>query len=311
MSSMCTGTGAAEICGQAVANAFSAVFCQDIDMVCPFMAENVKFKRDNLLNKIVKTGSDTCVFDDAVALSNGEGKCHRRQSTNSESTTCGMLSNYSRIQSPDGSKKLLYGFTAGFSCKGFSMANINYKKIKMLVWISGCPFAYFKRTRIVCAFPLPNLFGFQLIKLDSFGEPNATCFVASFRAASDFRLVRNALRDGTWKESSSVRTFQACLEAVESLSSKSRLDFFILENVVSMGDELDEGSNLAVAVQMLQECANGSFMIQPFRIDSHMYSLPQTRKRVYIVGLERSNRAFLDAESSMEAIATCLTLRLS
>lgn len=134
MSSICTGSGAGEVCAEAATQAFSMVFGQGMDVTVPFMAENVKFKRDHLLQNFVNQASKTCVFDDAVKLTQGAGTCHRHQSSSTEEArTCGMLSNYSEIAASAGSAgEILYGFSAGFSCKGFSLANNNFSKIKML-----------------------------------------------------------------------------------------------------------------------------------------------------------------------------------
>ena len=75
-----------------------------------------------------------------------------------------------------------------------------------------------------------------------------------------------------------------------------------------MGDDQDDDSNLSVAARMLAEIGDQKFLVQPFRVDSSRYGLPQGRKRVYIVGLERLGQRFPDPELAMDAICNCLKL---
>lgn len=80
-----------------------------------------------------------------------------------------------------------------------------------------------------------------------------------------------------------------------------QLDFFLLENVESIGSSDDDSSNHALLLEHLRE--KTGFLVQTKNVVSDTFGLPQARSRYYFFGLRQgSGSPFGDCEKAMAAI---------
>ncbi len=239
-SSLCSGSGSAELISKAMSTALSDALMKRFTHHIPLVAEVVKWKQMHLGANILHEHPDACVFNCCCALAKGAGVCVR----GGNHTKCRLTSAMHSLVDKIGANynDILKGLTSGFSCKNFSRAHVNYA------------------------------------------------------------MLREAMaKDMT--ETTSVKTFRATVAIIEELFEEGLLDFFVLENVDSIGDEHSELSNLTIVLDCLRSCCDGAFKVEIFRMFSPDYGLPQARLRVYMVGIrDGDDSVFADAHDSLMGI---------
>lgn len=113
------------------------------------------------------------------------------------------------------------------------------------------------------------------------------------RANVGYRTLRTAWQEKRI-EAPSVATFFGTTECIENLSDI--LDFFVLENVDSIGKEEEESSNLAMALQELRSIRDGTFCIKVFRLCSASFGLPQALRFGFGLGFVLFFQVLADGE---------------
>ena len=241
--SLCTGSGIGELVTGEYVRALSDRIVSPITLQVPMVSEVVEFKQQNLMKEILRSHPTTCCFADCSKIGQPGSFCVRHKAA------CAAERNLKTI---DKTEKMLNLLVAGFSCKNFSHANVDY---------------------------------------------------AALRDA-----VKNNRMDTT-----SVRTFWAVVNLLEQFDQLQKdadydaaVDVFVLENVDSIGDEMQDGSNLQAVIAILSQCCNGAFIVRAHRVWANHYGLPQARLRVYIVGIRRDSTHFVDANKSSQAISELL-----
>jgi site-specific DNA-cytosine methylase len=98
------------------------------------------------------------------------------------------------------------------------------------------------------------------------------------------------------QESSSVKTFKAVLQCLESID----ISWFILENVDL---EIGPDSNYSIIMRSCEE-VGPKYAVMAYKMLSSDFGLPQRRTRLYIVGVSRKAYPTFD----MKAIAKLLDI---
>lgn len=115
------------------------------------------------------------------------------------------------------------------------------------------------------------------------------------KQSSQFKVLMSAMKDNA--NCSSVKTFHGTKECLGKLARKGLLDFFILENVDSMSE-----SNLTICLEALAEIDGVEFEVEVLNLLSSDYSLPQSRRRIYIVGLNKQSTVWVLRPDAMTII---------
>ena len=116
-----------------------------------------------------------------------------------------------------------------------------------------------------------------------------------------------------YKDSSSVVTFKAVLQLLESMV----VGWFLLENV-DLEDSTDPTSNFKMIIRNL-ETAGAGYFVRAFKIISTDFALPQRRVRLYFCGVSKSKYPEFDMNQVEKVLnllkldcqkpATCPTVR--
>lgn len=112
---------------------------------------------------------------------------------------------------------------------------------------------------------------------------------------NDWKEMQRALLDNN-EESSSVKTFKAVLQCLESID----ISWLILENVDL---EIGPDSNYSIIMRSLEE-VGPKYAVMAYKMLSSDFGLPQRRTRLYIVGVSRKAYPTFD----MQAIAKLLDI---